>query len=209
MGRPGRARDRIPLDCCVTRWGGRSMTRTVLRSTFGIVTVLTLFAAPAGADTARLHGTALYRERIALPDDAVFEAVLLDVSRAAAPAIELGRARLEHPGFPPFRFEIVYDAARIEPRHAYVVRATVRAGGRVMFTTDRAYPVLAGGAQPKLEMLLVRESAASPAPVERGRRRNVTSALEGTRWRLMRVGGRDVAVGSHEREPYLMLDARS
>jgi copper homeostasis protein (lipoprotein) len=39
-----------------------------------------------------LEGTAAYRERIALPPDAVFEAVLLDVSRADAPASVLGRA---------------------------------------------------------------------------------------------------------------------
>jgi heat shock protein HslJ len=127
------------------------------------------------------------------------------VSRVAAPAIELGRARVENPGFPPFRFEIVYDAARIEPRHAYVVRATVRAAGRVIFTTDRAYPVLSGGAQSRLEMLLVRESAER---TPRRPAREVVSALEGTRWKLTQVGGRDVVVRAHGREPFLVLEAR-
>jgi len=55
---------------------------------------------PALAGT--LQGTALYRERIALPPDAVFEAVLEDVSRADASALVLGRARLDPAGNPPF-----------------------------------------------------------------------------------------------------------
>jgi putative lipoprotein len=172
----------------------------------GIVAVLVLAAPPVEAESARLHGTATYRERIALPADAVFEAVLLDVSRAAAPAIELGRARVENPGFPPFRFEIVYDAARIEPRHVYVVRATIRAAGRVIFATDRAYPVLSDGSQSRLEMLLVRESAAERAP--RRPAHGVVFALEGTRWKLVQVGGRDVVVRGRGREPFLVLEAR-
>jgi putative lipoprotein len=70
-----------------------------------------------------LQGTALYRERIALPPDAVFEAVLEDVSRADAPACVLNRARLDPAGNPPFRFDIAYDDAAVQPGHRYIVRA--------------------------------------------------------------------------------------
>ena len=48
-------------------------------------------------------GTASYRERIALPPGAVFEAVLEDVSLADAPAQELGRTTIEDPGQPAVR----------------------------------------------------------------------------------------------------------
>jgi hypothetical protein len=44
--------------------------------------------------------TAAYRERIALPPDAVFEAVLQDVSKADAPATVLGRAAIDPAGAP-------------------------------------------------------------------------------------------------------------
>jgi uncharacterized lipoprotein YbaY len=101
-----------------------------------------------------LEGTAAYRERIALPPDAVFEAVLEDVSRADAPAEVLGRAKIDPAGHPPFRFEIAYDDAAVRPGRRYVVRATVTHQGRLLFTTDRAYPVLGGGTAP-LTMLLV------------------------------------------------------
>jgi putative lipoprotein len=104
-----------------------------------------------------LEGTAAYRERIALPPDAVFEAVLEDVSRADAAAEVLGRARIDPAGQPPFRFQIVYQDAMVRPGHRYAVRATVRHRGRLLFASDRGYPVLAGGNAP-LEIMLVRAS---------------------------------------------------
>ncbi len=114
-----------------------------------------------------LQGSAAYRERIALPPDAVFEAVLQDISRADAPAEVLGRAKIDPAGQPPFRFEIAYDDAAVQPRRRYAVRATVMHQGRLLFTTDRAYPVLAGGAAP-LEMLLVAAGAGRPPSPQKG-----------------------------------------
>jgi copper homeostasis protein (lipoprotein) len=112
-----------------------------------------------------LEGTATYRERIALPPDAVFEAVLEDVSRADAPAIVLGRATIDPAGQPPFRFEIAYDDATVQPGRRHIVRATVRHQGRLRFITDRAYPVLVGGADAPLRLLLVSAGAGRhPSP---------------------------------------------
>ena len=101
-----------------------------------------------------LQGTAMYRERIALPPDALFEAELQDISRADAPAVVLGRSKSDPAGQPPFRFEIAYDDAAVQPGHRYTVRATVRHQGRLLFATDRMYPVLDGRNVP-LQMLLV------------------------------------------------------
>jgi len=95
-----------------------------------------------------------YRERIALPADAVFEAELQDVSKADAPAVVLGRARLDPAGQPPFRFEIAYDDAAVQANRRYTVRATVRHQGRLWFTTDTHYPVLDGRNAP-LNLVLV------------------------------------------------------
>jgi uncharacterized lipoprotein YbaY/heat shock protein HslJ len=109
-------------------------------------------------------GTATYRERIALPRDAVFEAVLLDVSRADAPARVPGRATIDPAGQPPFHFEIAYDDAAVQPGRRYAVRVTVKHQGRLLFTTDRAYPVL-GGSDAPLAMLLISAGAGrQPSP---------------------------------------------
>jgi len=114
----------------------------------------------AAAQAGTLPGTALYRERIAAPPDAVFEATLQDVSRADAPAVVLGRARIEPAGNPPYRFEIAYDDAALRPGGRYVVRATLRSGGRLLFTTDSVRPVLDGRTEP-LSLVMV---AASRSP---------------------------------------------
>lgn len=110
----------------------------------------------ASPDAAQVGGTASYRERVALPVDAVFEATLEDVSRADAPATVLGRARIEHPGQPPIRFHIAYDPARIDARHSYTVRGRVTLDGELLFTTDRSYPVLTRGAGRNVALTLIR-----------------------------------------------------
>jgi putative lipoprotein len=58
-------------------------------ATHALATIATAVCIPASAAT--LQGSAAYRERIALPPDAVFEAVLQDVSRADALASSWSR----------------------------------------------------------------------------------------------------------------------
>jgi copper homeostasis protein (lipoprotein) len=93
---------------------------------------------------------------MALPPGAVLEVSLQDVSRADAAAVELSGVRLEDPGNPPFEFEISYDPEKIDQRHSYAVRATIRAGGKLLFTTDTNYPVLTRGAGNEVDLLLRR-----------------------------------------------------
>ena len=111
-----------------------------------------------------VQGTAIYRERIALPPGAILEVRLEDVSLADAPAVEIGSVRLEDPGSPPFEFAMGYDPESIDPRHSYVVRATIRAQGRLLFTTDTAYPVLTRGAGSEVDLLLVRAPTRPTGP---------------------------------------------
>ena len=116
----------------------------------------------AGQASGQVKGTATYRERLALPPEAVFEATLEDVSKADAPADVMGQARIERPGNPPIRFEIPYDPARINPSHRYAVRARILVGGELFFITDQSYPVLTGGQGNEVALLLRRAGASSP-----------------------------------------------
>ena len=156
------------------------------------VALLFLFGVPAPAAT--LRGEAFYRERIALPPDAIFEAVIQDVSRADAPAEVLGRSRLDPAGQTPFRFEIAYDDAARRPGGRYAVRATVTRDGQLLFTTDRFIPAF-DGPQP-LEILLVHAT---------GRRGASDVALRNSYWKLIQLGESPVQVGEHQREPHLIL----
>ena len=97
-----------------------------------LVTALTA----AAEDLPTVSGTAAYRERIALPPDAVLEAELQDVSRADAAAIVVGRFRAGPAGQVPIPFAIPYDPARIVAGGRYTVHARIRAGDRLLFTTD-------------------------------------------------------------------------
>jgi uncharacterized lipoprotein YbaY/uncharacterized lipoprotein NlpE involved in copper resistance len=134
-----------------------------IRHRFSALALMAISSAAAGtAWPGTVDGTAAYRERIMLPPDAVFEAQLQDISRADAPAKVLGRARLDPAGQPPFRFEIAYDDATLEPGGRYAVRATVKHQGRLLFTTDRIYKVLDGREAP-LDLLLVSARREAPA----------------------------------------------
>lgn len=110
----------------------------------------------------QVTGIATYRERMALPPDAVFEATLEDVSKADAPADVIGQTRIDRPGNPPIRFAITYDPAQINERHRYVVRARILVGGKLFFTTDQSYPVLTAGHGNAVTLLLRRAGASGP-----------------------------------------------
>jgi copper homeostasis protein (lipoprotein) len=126
------------------------------------VFLLVCLGAWHGQVAGQVMGTATYRERIALPPDAVFEATLEDVSKADAPAEVIGQTRIERPGNPPIRFEIPYDPARIISSHRYSVRARILAGGKLFFITDQSYPVLTGGHGNEVTLLLRRTGSSGP-----------------------------------------------
>lgn len=91
-----------------------------------------------------IRGSALYRERIALPPHAVFEARLEDVSRADAPAPVLGRGSIEPAGQVPIPFTIPYATDELRRGHRYNLRGEITVAGELLFITDTAHPVLLG-----------------------------------------------------------------
>lgn len=90
-----------------------------------------------------ITGTVAYRERIALPDDAVVTITLQDISLADAPAKVIAKHRFETAGSQvPFEFDLAYDPAKIEARHRYSVSARIEVNGQLKFITDTSYPVV-------------------------------------------------------------------
>ena len=88
-----------------------------------------------GQTMAKIEGTVFYRERIALPPNAVVEIQLEDVSRADALATVMATVTLNSESGPPYPFSIDYDTAQIDPRMTYALRATIRVDDKLMFTT--------------------------------------------------------------------------
>ncbi len=162
-----------------------------------------------GATPGAIVGTVTYRQRVALPPDAIVEVRLQDTSRADASARTLGHAIIPTAGAQvPIPFRIEYDPAAINPSHSYSVRATITVGDRLLFTSTTAYPVLTqgGGNEATIAVFMIlpkdgpvgvpAAEAASTAPV----------ALENTQWKLVSIGnaaavalpaGRDAGINLH------------
>lgn len=156
-------------------------------------------AKPSGTIT----GEALYRERMALPPGAVFEASLLDTSLADAAAQTISSVQIKSPGNPPIHFKLKYDRARIVASHSYSVRATIQLEDRLLFTTDASYPVLTQGHGKQVSLLLKRP-AQPPPPAESAA---AGAALEGTEWTLVKIGDEAVGAGSTPQVPSLLFTA--
>ena len=116
------------------------------------------------ANSSVITGTATFRERLALPDNAIFEAVLEDVSRADARAVVLGQQQIGPAGNPPYTLRIPYDASKIDPRGRYNVRATIRVNDQLWFTSDTVNPVLQGPGNTQVNVLMKRVATPAPKP---------------------------------------------
>jgi putative lipoprotein len=151
--------------------------------------------APMNND-AEITGTATYRERMALPAGAIFEATLEDISRADAAARVIGSTRVQSPAAPPIEFSISYDPQQIEATHRYAVRARILHEDRLMFTTDTVHHVLTQGAPTNVELLLKRAASSDTSG---------TASLENTYWKVVSIRGAPVVVTENQREPHLLL----
>lgn len=149
-------------------------------------------------ETATLTGTATYRERIALPPDAVVTVRLQDVSRQDIAAETLVEQTIELQGKQvPVTFALTYDPADIVPSHRYSVRAEIRSGGRLMFASTSAAPVFAEGAATELELVLARVREATPEAL--------AMPLRGTKWLLTGIGASGVVTQEGREPAHLVL----
>jgi uncharacterized lipoprotein YbaY len=161
--------------------------------------VLALAANAAVAQT--IKGTATYRERMALPPGAVFEAALEDVSRADAKAETVAQTRVPSPGNPPITFTIIYDPAKILSDHRYGVRARILVDDTPLFATDIGALVITGGHPNTVKLVMRRVGAAQAPPPAAAAGKPAAgdaqappasdSPLTGTSWQLVKFQGGD------------------
>lgn len=137
------------------------------------------FASGEIASDSVVSGTLAYRERMALPTDAVVEVSLSDVSKMDVTAPVIAKTTVSSNGQQvPLLFALRYDPGRIEPNHTYAVRAVIRSAGRVLFTTDSAYHVITQGNPTHVDLMLVRVGQEA-----------VPNGISGTKWLLEDLGG--------------------
>jgi putative lipoprotein len=139
----------------------------------------------------RITGNVVYRERVALPPDAIIR-----VRLEAAPAPEMAARRVAEITIPtegmqvPIPFALPYDAAAIHPGTKYQVRVTISSGDKTLFVTRTPYPVLTQGAPAKLEILVQQAGGGrKPRPVA-----STTSlGLAGHAWKLVALADASAA----------------
>jgi putative lipoprotein len=108
-----------------------------------------------GAAVATVTGSVSYRERIALPADAVIVVQLRDVSRMDVAAKLISEQTIKPQHSVPIPFSLAYDPGEIDERMTYAIFASIRGAGRLLFVTDRSYQVLTHGNPHHLDLILV------------------------------------------------------
>ena len=103
---------------------------------------------------AAVTGSVTYLERIALPDDAVVEVKLLDVSLTDVEAVTISEQTIANLGQVPIPFELLYDPQDIDPRNTYRVQARITNGGDLIFINTSAFLVLTQGNPSTVEVIV-------------------------------------------------------
>lgn len=130
---------------------------------------------------ALITGRAFSLQRLYIPPDAVFEAVLLDVTNEGEAPVALGRQRLEPAGQAPFDLAIPFRKEQVQRNGKYVVQAQVTLYNELIFYTPGVNPVMQDPAFQRVDVMLepyVRTDATVNAAIP----------FAQTHWRLLSVG---------------------
>jgi uncharacterized lipoprotein YbaY len=119
----------------------------------------------AQSQAAKLTGTVTYRQRIALPPNAVVEVKLQEVSRLDAPAVTVAEQTIQTNGRQvPIPFELSYDPSRIDSRFTYVVQARILVDNQLQWINTSAYRVLTQGSPTTNVEVIVNQASPSESP---------------------------------------------
>ncbi|MER8555675.1 YbaY family lipoprotein [Mesorhizobium sp. M0923] len=126
-----------------------------------------------------LKGKVMYRERIALPPNAVLSVQLADVSLADAPAAIIGERKVVPAGQVPIKFEISFDPQVIRPDMTYALQARITVDDRLLFVTGARHQVDPLSDAPQTIMLKMAAPSAEPA----------TASVFGQSWLVEYIDG--------------------
>ena len=103
-----------------------------------------------------VSGSVSYRERIALPPNALVDVRLVDTS-AEGGAAEIARDVIEAAGKqPPYSYSLSYHPREIVAEHDYVVREQITVDGRVWFQSQAPAPVITKNHPVTADLVLAR-----------------------------------------------------
>jgi uncharacterized lipoprotein YbaY len=109
----------------------------------------------AAGETFELSGSVLYRQRVALPPDAVVTVRLRDVSLADAPSTTIAEQVIEPEHQVPIPFSLTVERSALEENHRYSLSAQITVGGHLKWTTDAHIPVSTSEPTTGIDILVV------------------------------------------------------
>lgn len=141
-------------------------------------------------------GTARFEGQVALPEKAVLEVSVVDVSRADARAATLAQFSGPATGPQPLRFSLPVDSKLVRERGSYSVRAEVVLDSKVLYVTDSAYLVLGHSGSTTANVLL--------RPVDT-RVQPASPRIENIRWALVALDGQPLPPQEPSKTPHFAL----
>jgi putative lipoprotein len=116
-----------------------------------------------------LSGQVFYRERIALPPEALLEVRLVDASPGHAPTRSLAVTQVKTRHQMPIPYRLLFDDARIQRGHTYALQARITVRGKLLFMATTRHAVLNDGPdETDIKVELVTSAGAVP-PAATGR----------------------------------------
>lgn len=117
-------------------------------------------AQPSASHQGVFSGTVTYRERAALPPNALVTVRLWDALEPPSTAT-VGEVKFPAQGEVPLPFELFFDPGLIQPTHPYGARARITAEGVTLYESTTPVSVLTQGA-PSVGVELVVKRVAPP-----------------------------------------------
>lgn len=134
----------------------------------------------AYATDVKLSGSAFYRERIALPSDAILLVEFIDLAK---PKTTLAATTVAPAGQVPIAFGLVLDSSKLSNGEAYAIQARIEVGGSAWFASAEPTPVDLARAGELFSILLV-QAGSKNAEEASG------VSLAGTEWRVLELEGK-------------------
>lgn len=139
---------------------------------------------------ATVTGTVSYRERVALPPDAIAEISLIDATAQDVAATVVAKTVVRAEGKQvPLPFTLRYDPHAIDKKHLYTLRATIKSGDQLLWTTDIARAVITQGNPTDVAIMLTRVDPDAGGARAGGASASSNRELAGSSWVLEDLNG--------------------
>jgi putative lipoprotein len=154
----------------------------------------------SNTDMKTLNTTVFYRERMMLPPGSIVTVILADVTRMDAKSKILNKGEIEATTTPPYKIPLQYDPNAIQERMSYSLRATIKNGGKLLFTSTTSLDPFKQQTHDEIEILVQKVSGSKAAA-------KANSSLTDTYWKADTLKGKNIDLGIDGKELSMILES--